>query len=293
VIVVKITTVGVTVVPILPTFVGSGWMKCLLLAAINTAKTHGWLLWETMAIALIATIPLFMIGEHALLLSGGVAAACGLLANSHAELLSVCKLVLHCNQAVSLALHGFLHSSIHGTKVCKGVTLQHNQRVVLHSGHTLSMLRGHDSSLVDECNHVGQIFFEGVDCLNHWWDRVLTWDPIFVLLGVHSAALDDVQADVNEVVVVHWVACSAHVGSADEEVHCEGLKIAGPVENLSNFQMAPTPILSVWTCLNSSPLDILKVLRKIIDHNLLVGGTNVTIEFRVGLALGCSWIFYK
>ncbi len=174
VIVVKITTVGVTVVPILPTFVGSGWMKCLLLAAINTAKTHGWLLWETMAIALIATIPLFMIGEHALLLSGGVAAACGLLANSHAELLSVCKLVLHCNQAVSLALHGFLHSSIHGTKVCKGVTLQHNQRVVLHSGHTLSMLRGHDSSLVDECNHVGQIFFEGVDCLNHWWDRVLT-----------------------------------------------------------------------------------------------------------------------
>jgi hypothetical protein len=35
--------------------------------------------------------------------------------------------------------------------------------------------------------------------------------------------------------------------------------------------MAPIPILSVLTCLTSSPHDILKVLRKIIDHNLPVG----------------------
>jgi hypothetical protein len=47
--------------------------------------------------------------------------------------------------------------------------------------------------------------------------------------------------------------------------------LGGPAQNLSNFQMAPIPILSVLTCLTSSPHDILKVLRKIIYHNLLVG----------------------
>jgi hypothetical protein len=68
--------------------------------------------------------------------------------------------------------------------------------------------------------------------------------------------------------------------------------IGGPVENLSNFQMAPIPVLSVLTCSTSSPHDILKVSRKIIDHNLPVGRTNVMIEFRVGLILGFRWVFY-
>ncbi len=62
----------------------------------RTAVIHGWLLWETMAIALTLTIALVVVGEHALLLSRSVAAAWGLLADIHAEL-DVCKLVLHCN----------------------------------------------------------------------------------------------------------------------------------------------------------------------------------------------------
>jgi hypothetical protein len=82
VIVVNITTMGVTAVPILPTFVGSGRRMCLLLAAARTAKTHGWLLMETMAIALTSTIASVVIGDQALLLSGGIAAAWGLLANN-------------------------------------------------------------------------------------------------------------------------------------------------------------------------------------------------------------------
>ncbi len=98
-------------------------MKGLLLAAARTAKTHGWLLWETRAVVLTATIAFFAVVEPVLLLSGGVDAAWGLLANGHAELLNVYKLALHCNQAVGLALHGFLHGSVCGTKVCKRVTV--------------------------------------------------------------------------------------------------------------------------------------------------------------------------
>ncbi len=53
--------------------------------------------------------------------------------------------------------------------------------------------------------------------------------------------------------------------------HSERPKVRGPAQNLSNFQMAPIPILSILTCSTSSPNDILKVLRKISDHNLPVG----------------------
>ncbi len=84
-IVINITTVGVTVLLILSMFVGSGRTNDLL-----------WLLWETTAVALTATVALVVVGEHVLLLSGGVGAAQGLLADSHGEL-NVCKLVLHCN----------------------------------------------------------------------------------------------------------------------------------------------------------------------------------------------------
>ncbi len=114
---------GVTVVPILPMFGGSGRTKCLLVVDTHTTKTHGWLLWETTAVALTAPSAFVVIGERALLLSGGIDAPWGLLANSHAELLNLCKLVLHCNQAISLALHGFLRGGIRGTKVHKQVTV--------------------------------------------------------------------------------------------------------------------------------------------------------------------------
>ncbi len=89
------------------------------------------------------------------------------------------------------------------------------------------MLQGQDSSLIDKCNCVGPIFLDGVNCLDNLWDRVLAQDPDFVLLGVHSTTLDDVQADVDDVTVVHWLACSAGVGSANEEACCKGLKTFG------------------------------------------------------------------
>jgi hypothetical protein len=85
VIVVNITTKGVTVVPILSPFVGIGRTNLLLLTTTRTAVVHGWLLWETTVLALTATFVLVVVGECALLLSGGMAAAWELLANIHAE----------------------------------------------------------------------------------------------------------------------------------------------------------------------------------------------------------------
>ncbi len=78
---------GVRVVLILPPFVGIGRRtNVVLLTTSRTAIIHGWLLWETMVVALTATIALVVVGERALLLSRGVAVAWGLLANIHAEL---------------------------------------------------------------------------------------------------------------------------------------------------------------------------------------------------------------
>ncbi len=67
-------------------FVGIGRTNVLQLTTTCTAVIHGWLLWETMVVALTTTIALVVVGERALVLSGGVATAWGLLANIHAEL---------------------------------------------------------------------------------------------------------------------------------------------------------------------------------------------------------------
>ena len=83
------------------------------------------------------------------------------------------------------------------------------------------------SCLVDECDHVGPIFFEGVDPFCDWRGLVLTGDPIFVFFRVHSALFDDTQANVDDVTIVHWVACRACIGRADEEAHHEGLEAVG------------------------------------------------------------------
>jgi hypothetical protein len=117
--VVHITAMGVTVVSILPTLVGIGGMSRMLLTTTGTAKTHGWLLRKTLAAALTATVAFVAIVDYALLLSGGIDAAWGLLADGHAKLLNVHKLALHCNQAVGLALHCLLRGGVHDAEVCE------------------------------------------------------------------------------------------------------------------------------------------------------------------------------
>jgi hypothetical protein len=75
VIVVNITTVGVTVVPILTPFVGIERTNVLLLTTTCTT-VNSWLVdVGNTAVALTATVVLVVVGERAVLLSGGITAA--------------------------------------------------------------------------------------------------------------------------------------------------------------------------------------------------------------------------
>ena len=49
-------------------------------------------------------------------------------------------------------------------------------------------------------------------------------------------------------------------------------RLGGRAQNLSNFQMAPIPILGVLTCSTSSPHDILKVSENISSMTCPLGG---------------------
>jgi hypothetical protein len=128
------------------------------------------------------------------------------------------------------------------------------------------MLQGQDCSLIDKCNHVGPIFLEGVDCLDNW-DHLLVQDPVFVLLGVHSTTLDDARADINDVMVIHWVVCIAGVGSADEEVHCKG---SNPLEGCQvsaifcQFSLQSLVVLRPYFVMNQSNMCRQTVLSRVI-----------------------------
>ncbi len=89
------------------------------------------------------------------------------------------------------------------------------------------MLRGRNSHLVDQRDCVGPIFLEGVDHLDDCRGFVLAGNPIFVLLGVHPTAFDDLQANVDDVTIIHRIACHTRVGCTNEEAHCKGLRAVG------------------------------------------------------------------
>jgi hypothetical protein len=158
---------------------------------------------------------------------GGVAIGWGLLADSQAELLDACQLSLHCGQAGSSVLDRFLHGGVSGAKVCKKFSVQHKQRVIVHSSHTVAMICIRDGCLVYQRNRVSPKLLEGLDQLNDWWALVFTSNSICVFLGVHAIALDDAQADVNHIMVLHRIACHACVQRANEEACHEGLETFG------------------------------------------------------------------
>ena len=112
--VLHVTTMSMEVVPIFPTLVGSGG-ACGLLGTGTVTTIPGWLLWETntttiatagTAVAVAASISsVASIVECVLLLCRGVDVGQGLLADSHAKLLDVCQLALHCGHGGCLGLH--------------------------------------------------------------------------------------------------------------------------------------------------------------------------------------------
>ena len=127
-----VAAMGVAVVPIFPTLVGSG-RKTWLLRASSVAAKPGWLLWEAataVAAAVTSIVPTAIasaiaIVGHVLLLCGGVAGGWGLLADSHAELLDVCQLALHSGHAGCLGLDCFLRGSVGCAEVCKRFAVRH------------------------------------------------------------------------------------------------------------------------------------------------------------------------
>jgi hypothetical protein len=200
-----------------------------LLRTGTVAAKPSWLLWEASSTIATAGTTIASVAAlvELLLLGRGVDGGRGLLVDSHAELLDVCELALHSGHGGCLALHQFLRGGVRGAKVCKRFTVQCDQRVVVHGGHAIPMLRGWDRRLVDECDRVDPILFEGVDHLGDWRSFILVGNPTFVFLGGHPSSLDDAQADVDDVAIVHWVAGRTRVGSTDEEASCEGLKAVG------------------------------------------------------------------
>ena len=56
---------------------------------------------------------------------------------------------------------------------------------------------------------------------------MLPRDPILVLFGVHSAALDDTHTNVNDIAIPHGVSCGSCVRCANEEARREGLDTFG------------------------------------------------------------------
>jgi hypothetical protein len=89
------------------------------------------------------------------------------------------------------------------------------------------MLKGWNSRLVDQRDHVGPIFLEGVDRLDDRRGFVFAGNPIFVHFRVHPTVFDDAQANVNDVTIIHWVACRACVGCTNVEARCKGLEAVG------------------------------------------------------------------
>ena len=124
----------------------------------------GWLLVAAAvsATALASASSSAVVGP-ALLLCGGVVVAWGLvdgawwlLADSHAELLDICQLALHCGEAGGLAFHRILRGRVRGAKVRHCFGVWRNKCVVVDCSHTIAMLQGPGRRLVEERNRPDQ-----------------------------------------------------------------------------------------------------------------------------------------
>ncbi len=81
-----------------------------------------------------------------------------------------------------------------------------------------------DGGLVNEGDLGGPKRFERVDHLNDAGADGLVSNPGLVLLAVHPALLDDAEANVDNVNVVHPEARASGIRSSGEEVEDEGIE---------------------------------------------------------------------
>ncbi len=122
-----------------------------------------------------------------------------------------------------------MRGGVRSPKVCNQLPVQCDGVVVVHGSHLISMHACGDGGLVHkgdlgspkrlEC--VGRLNDAGVDCLAS--------GPGLVLFTIRPPLLDDAEANVNDVDVVHPVALAAGVRSTGEEAEDEGIEPVGGV----------------------------------------------------------------
>ncbi len=99
--------------------------------------------------------------------------------------------------------------------------------VVIDGGHPIAVKTGRDGGLIDQGDLGGPEFLERIHVFVNAWADGLTGNPLLVLFGVHATAFDDVQADVDDVDVVHWIAGAAGEGRAGEKAEDKVVESVG------------------------------------------------------------------
>ncbi len=123
-----------------------------------------------------------------------------------------------------MALHRLLGGCVRGTKVGNGLAIRCASCVVVHRCHAIVVLDGWRGHLVDEGDRLGPVVLECFDCLGNRRRFVLPHTSALVLLGVHAAAFDDAQANIDDIALLHRIAGCTCIRCANEEVRCKRLK---------------------------------------------------------------------
>ncbi len=213
--------------PVLISLVGHRGARGSASGSSTSESVVGWFLRDevftaAMASSSVASAPSTV--EWMLLLGGRVDIVGRLLADGHAKLLEICQLVLDQCQAGGLALHHLLGGRVHGAKVGNGLAIQCDSHVVLHRRHAVVVLDGWRGHLVDEGDCLGPVVLESFDHLGDGQRFVFPHNPTLVLLGVRATAFDDVQANIDDIVLLHRIAGCACIQCADEEACCKQLE---------------------------------------------------------------------
>ncbi len=122
-----------------------------------------------------------------------------------------------------------MRGGICSPKVCNRLPVQYNGIVVVHGIYPVAIHACRDGGLVQEGDLGGPKRFECVDHLDDAGADGLASDPGLVFLAIHPASLDDAEAIVDDVDVVHPEARAAGVRSSGEEAEDEGIESIGRV----------------------------------------------------------------
>ncbi len=122
-----------------------------------------------------------------------------------------------------------MHGGVRSPEVCNQLPVQYNGVVIVHVGYPVAMHACGNGSLVHKGDLGGSKRFECVNHLDCSRADGLASDPGLVFLVVYPTLLDDDEANVDDVEVVHPVAHTAGIHSPSEEAEDEGINPFGGV----------------------------------------------------------------